>query len=189
MTKWENMKQFLADYLQTGQQYKAGTVYQVYTEAYGAEVSRKDFEMFLRSEVMRDDGILRRAAHGIYELRMVPEDRGVLFTRGKAISDISDITDDVLYSRYKTDPKNENLYAILDDALHLTERFRVVLEGVEKLPDLLPVERKELSAIRVSTLRSMDNAVSGITAAMAWFEDHLEEYAIQQAEENDLRLM
>lgn len=189
MSKWKSMKQFLADYLQSGRQYKAGSIYQAYIDECGAEISRKDFEMFLRSEVMSDNGLLRRAAHGIYEARVDPADRGVLFTRGKAVSDISDIAEDILYSQYKIDPQKENLYTVLDDALNLTARFHGVLERVEQMPDLLPAERKELSVIRVSTLRSMDNAISGVTAAMAWFEDHLEEYATQQTEENDLRLV
>ena len=171
--------------MQTEQQYKAGAIYQAYTEEHGTEVSRKDFEMFLRSEVMNDDGMLKRVSHGVYEIRADPGDRGVLFTRGKVTDDISDPTDDILYSQYRIDPAKENL----DDALRLTARIRAVLEQAEDTPYLWATERKTLSAIRTSTLKSMDSAVSGLTAAMAWCEDHLDEAPAEQAQDAGINLM
>lgn len=189
MSKWQKMKQFLAGYLQTEQQYKAGAIYQAYSEEHGTEVSRKDFEMFLRSEVMNDDGMLKRVSHGVYEIRADPGDRGVLFTRGKVTADVSDPTDDILYSQYRIDPAKENLDDILDDALRLTARIRAALEQAEDTPYLWATERKALSAIRTSTLKSMDSAVSGLTAAMAWCEDHLDEAPAEQAQYAGINLM
>lgn len=189
MSKWDKMKQFLAGYLQAEQQYKAGAIYQAYAEEHGTEISRKDFEMFLRSEVMSDNGMLKRASHGVYEIRTDPADRGVLFTRGKTAAEVSDPTDDILYSQYRIDPAKENLDDILDDALRLTARIRAVLEHAEETPYLWATERKVLSTIRASTLNSMDSAVSGLTAAMAWCEDHLDEAPAEQSQNTGMKLM
>lgn len=175
MSQWGPMKQFLAEYLQMEQQYKAGALYQAFEDQYGAVTTRKDFEMFLRYEVLKDDGCLKRTAHGIYELRTDPHDRGVLFKRDKSPVASMDPMDDILYRQYRIDPTKESFDDILDDALRLTARVRALLAYTEETPSLWLTERKELDAIRKTTLKSMDDAVSGLTAAMAWCEDHLEE--------------
>ena len=183
MTKWQNMQRFLTGFLETGRKYKAGAVYDAFTEEYGEVISRKDFEMFLRSEVMKSDGLLKRVSHGVYEIRQNPDDRGIMFARGKKPAEAPDFSEDALYSQYRIDPAKENLDNILDDALRLTARIRAVLEYAEDTPGLWATERKELVAIRNSTLKSMDSAVTGLTSALAWCEDHLDEdYAVQPDE-------
>ena len=97
MTKWQNMQRFLTGFLETGRKYKAGAVYDAFTEEYGEVISRKDFEMFLRSEVMKSDGLLKRVSHGIYEIRQNPDDRGIMFARGKKPAETPDFSEDALY--------------------------------------------------------------------------------------------
>ena len=189
MTKWQNMQRFLTGFLETGRKYKAGAVYDAFTEEYGEVISRKDFEMFLRSEVMKSDGLLKRVSHGIYEIRQNPDDRGIMFARGKKPAETPDFSEDALYGQYRIDPAKENLDNILDDALRLTARIRAVLEYAEDTPGLWATERKELVAIRNSTLKSMDSAVTGLTSALAWCEDHLEDEAPEPEQDTGMQLM
>ena len=87
-SKWNNLRNFIDGYLQEGTSYRAGSIYEAYlNEGGSATVTRKDFEMFLRDQVMKDDGMLKRVSHGVYEIRTDPNDRGVLFTRGSAKAD------------------------------------------------------------------------------------------------------
>lgn len=82
-SKWQTLRRFLEGYLQEDATYRAGAIYEAYlNEGGSAEITRKDFEMFLRDQVMKDEGMLKRTSHGVYEIRTDPNDRGVLFTRG-----------------------------------------------------------------------------------------------------------
>ena len=82
-SKWQTLRRFLEGYMQKDTTYRAGAIYEAYlNEGGSAEISRKDFEMFLRDQVMKDDGMLKRTSHGIYEIRTDQSDRGVFFTRG-----------------------------------------------------------------------------------------------------------
>ena len=65
-SKWNNLRNFIDGYLQEGTSYRAGSIYEAYlNEGGSATVTRKDFEMFLRDQVMKDDGMLKRVSHGV----------------------------------------------------------------------------------------------------------------------------
>ena len=81
-SKWQTLRKFLDDYLQENTQYRAGVIYQAYIDKNeSANISRKDFEMFLRDQVMKNDGLLKRLSHGVYEIRTDPNDKGMMFSR------------------------------------------------------------------------------------------------------------
>ena len=66
-SKWQTLRYFLEGYMQEDTTYRAGAIYEAYlNEGGSAEITRKDFEMFLRDQVMKDDGMLKRTSHGIY---------------------------------------------------------------------------------------------------------------------------
>lgn len=72
-SKWQTLRHFLEGYLQENTSYRAGAIDEAYlNEGGSAEISRKDFEMFLRDQVMKDEGMLKRVSHGIYEIRTDP---------------------------------------------------------------------------------------------------------------------
>ena len=80
--KWQILREFLSGYIQENTQYRAGTIYEDYlNEGGSSKITRKDFEMFLRDQVMKDDGLLKRVSHGVYAIRNNPDDRGVFFPR------------------------------------------------------------------------------------------------------------
>ena len=72
-SKRQSMRDFLENYLQRDVTYRAGSIYEAYlNEGSSAEITRKDFEMFLRDQVIKDDGLLKRVSHGVYEIRTNP---------------------------------------------------------------------------------------------------------------------
>ena len=157
--KWQTLRHFLEGYLQENTSYRAGAIYEAYlNDGDSAEISRKDFEMFLRDQVMRDDGLLKRTSHGVYEIRTDPADRGVLFTRGSQSSEQPSI----------------DLAEILDDSVELTAKIKAVFDSLNKLDGIPFPAQMELSRLKASLLHSMDEAVTGITATMSWCEDNMD---------------
>lgn len=158
-SKWQSLRNFLAGYLQENTSYRAGAIYEAYLNDGGsAEISRKDFEMFLRDQVMKDDGMLKRTSHGVYEIRTDPADRGVLFTRGSQNSEQPSI----------------DLAEILDDSVELTAKIKAVFDSLNKIDGIPFPAQMELSRLKASLLHSMDAAVTGITATMSWCEDNMD---------------
>ena len=158
-SKWQTLRYFLEGYLQRDTAYRAGAIYEAYLDEGGsAEITRKDFEMFLRDQVMKDNGLLKRVSHGVYEIRTDPQDRGVLFTRRSQSEEEMDIS----------------LAGILDDSMELTARIKTVFDDLNRLDNISFPAQMELSRLKASLLRSMDHAVTGITATMAWCEDNME---------------
>ena len=48
-SKWQTLRHFIDGYLQENTNYRAGAIYEAYlNEGGSAEITRKDFEMFLR---------------------------------------------------------------------------------------------------------------------------------------------
>ena len=160
-SKWQSLRNFLEVYLQENTSYRAGAIYEAYlNEGGSAGVSRKDFEMFLRDQVLKDDGLLKRVSHGTYEIRTDPNDRGILFTRGNKST--------------ATEKTEISLDEILDDSVELTARIRTVFDHLNRLDGIPFPAQMELSRLKASLLHSMDNAVTGITATMSWCEDNMD---------------
>ena len=166
-SKWQTLRHFLEGYLQENTTYRAGAIYEAYlNEGGSAEITRKDFEMFLRDQVMKDDGLLKRTSHGVYEIRTDPSDRGVLFTRGTQSSEKPDI----------------NLAEILDDSVELTAKIKAVFDNLNKLDGVPFPAQMELGRLKASLLHSMDTAVTGITATMAWCDDNMDMDTAEETE-------
>ena len=166
-SKWQTLRHFLEGYLQENTSYRAGAIYEAYLNDGGsAEISRKDFEMFLRDQVMKDDGMLKRTSHGVYEIRTDPADRGVLFTRGSQSSEQPSI----------------DLAEILDDSVELTAKIKAVFDSLNKLDGIPFPAQMELSRLKVSLLHNMDSAVTGITATMSWCEDNMDMDTTEETE-------
>lgn len=166
-SKWQTLRHFLEGYLQENTTYRAGAIYEAYLNDGGsAEISRKDFEMFLRDQVMKDDGLLKRTSHGVYEIRTDPADRGVLFTRGSQSFEQPSI----------------DLAEILDDSVELTAKIKAVFDSLNKLDGIPFPAQIELSRLKASLLHSMDAAVTGITATMSWCEDNMDMDTTEETE-------
>lgn len=166
-SKWQTLRHFLEGYLQENTTYRAGAIYEAYlNDGDSAEISRKDFEMFLRDQVMKDDGLLKRTSHGVYEMRTDPADRGVLFTRGSQNFEQPSI----------------DLAEILDDSVELTAKIKAVFDSLNKLDGIPFPAQMELSRLKASLLHSMDAAVTGITATMSWCEDNMDMDTTEETE-------
>ena len=175
------MQAFLSDYMQSDRQYRAGAIYQAFLEEHDSEISRKDFEMFLRYQVMKDDGLLKRVSHGIYEIRTDPDDRGVLFTRGSP-REIFDAADAAMLAPYRTDAVS--LDEILDDSLALTAKLQATLNQLYQQVDSSPAAQYELRNLKTNLLKTLDQTITGVTALMAWCDDNMDE-GIQTDEDLD----
>ena len=185
---WDSFHDFIKRYMQKGMQYRAGAIFQAYVAehcTYGGREDirfRKSFEMFLRSQTLEEDGYLKRSAHGVYEIRTDPNDRGVSFPRTNSNKQkISTMTDLLLL--YRTPKKKENsLEEILEDCLDLAANIKAVFNQL-KMQDEMPNEcRIELAKIENRLLESMDHAVTGVSAAMAWCEDYMDEEIQRETE-------
>ena len=166
-SKWQTLRHFLEGYLQENTSYRAGAIYEAYLNDGGsAEITRKDFEMFLRDQVMKDDGMLKRISHGVYEIRTDPNDRGVLFTRGSQ----------------STEQPSIDLAEILDDSVDLTAKIKAVFDSLNKFDGIPFPAQMELSRLKASRLYSMDAAVTGITATMSWCEDNMDMDTTEETE-------
>ena len=177
----DSFQDFIKRYMQKGMQYRAGDIFRAYLAEYRIfdvrenVKNRKAFEMFLRSQTLKEDGYLKRAAHGVYEIRTDPNDRGISFPRTNSNKQkISTMTDLLLL--YRSPKKKENsLEEILEDCLDLTANIKAVFKQL-KMQDEMPNEcRIELAKIENRLLESMDHAVTGVSAAMAWCEDYMDE--------------
>lgn len=159
-TKWQVLRKFLDEYLKEDTSYRAGEIYQAYFEKDGSmDISRKDFEMFLRDQVMKEHGLLKRVSHGVYEMRTDPNDRGVFFSRGE---------------KAEAQTREISLDEILDDSIELTSKISAVLKYLKEQDDVSFSAKMELKRISAYLIQSMDTAITGITSAMAWCEDNLD---------------
>ena len=122
--------------------------------------------MFLRDQVMKDDGLLKRTSHGVYEMRTDPADRGVLFTRGSQNFEQPSI----------------DLAEILDDSVELTAKIKAVFDSLNKLDGIPFPAQMELSRLKASLLHNMDAAITGITATMSWCEDNMDMDTTEETE-------
>lgn len=146
-----------------GQPHPTSELYASYLEKSGEQVPRKYFLMFLRDQVLRKGGILKRTNFGVYQLRNDPLDRGITFERGEQAGPDASIAE-------QTECDTSFLETALEELDALMEELSAALQDMEQ-PELSEKARQELHAIRDSMLEHLDHAVSGITAAMAWQED------------------
>lgn len=119
--------------------------------------------MFLRDQVMKDDGLLKRVAHGVYEIRTDPTDRGVLFTRSKSVAEDNEIS----------------LDEILDDSVELSSKIKTALEYLDKQDDIPFPAQMEMRRLKAMLTQSMDTTITGVTAVMAWCEDRSQRKSTQ----------
>lgn len=159
-SKWQVLRKFLDENLKENTSYRAGEIYQAYLEKDGSmNISRKDFEMFLRDQVMKEHGLLKRVSHGVYEMRKDPNDRGVFFSREE---------------KAEAQTREISLDEILDDSVELTSKISAVLKYLKEQDDVPFSAKMELKRISAYLIQSMDTAITGITSAMAWCEDNLD---------------
>lgn len=164
-SKWQQLRCFLERYLLENTNYRAGYIYEAYLneESFGT-LSRKDFEMFLRDQVLKDDGMLKRVSHGVYTIRTDPNDRGVVFTRPKQETD------------------QISLDEILDDTAELKSKIDSVFQRLNGIRDIDFPAQMELKRIKAMLTNSMDAALTNISATMAWCEDNVPEPAQDEPE-------
>ena len=156
-SKWQTLRKFLDDYLQENTQYRAGVIYQAYIDKNeSANISRKDFEMFLRDQVMKNDGLLKRVSHGVYEIRTDPNDKGMMFSRSA-----------------NAETRTITLDEILDDSVELASKINTVLKCLNNQSDISFSAQMELKRLNACLTQSMDTAITGITSVMAWCEDNM----------------
>lgn len=181
---FERMRQFLQEYLKENEPFEVSTAYYLFQKRgfadddLGKSISQKDFAMYLRTEVIRKDGLLKRAAHGVYEKRLDAEDRGVSFPRrsqdlGGAIEQAELYLD--------TPPAtltDVQIDAICEDATLLTARLRVMIRTLQQLCNVYPEHAKELASYSAGMLKDMDRVTTGISAVMAWCDDHTNEILV-----------
>lgn len=157
----ENME-LLAELVLDGQPHRTGELYAAFLEKSGENIPRKDFLMFLRAQVVSDNGILKRTKFGVYQKRTDPKDRGVVQDRKHT---------PVPGGGFAAGEGTAAMEEMLDTACGLMEQLTAVLQAMGQQRDLSARGRSELNAIRDSTLCSLDDSISGITAIMAWQED------------------
>ena len=133
------MRQFLKSYLKEGMQFKASTAYMEFcasgqaADDMGRPITQKDFAMYLRTEVLKKDGLLKRTSHGVYEKRMEPDDQGITFPRknhigGDYLDDVDTYLDSIPVSQ-----KDANLDKLCEDATVLAARIRYAMQSLQKL--------------------------------------------------------
>ena len=181
---FDTMRQFLRDYLKDGEPFKASIAYAEFWKSgkavddLGRTISQKDFAMFLRTEVLKKDGLLKRTAHGIYEKRIDPEDHGVTFARKKPESVISFDADDTYLDGIQVSPADARLDKLCEDAVTLTARIRFAMQSLQKISEVYPEFALELASYRAGLMKDMDRVATSLSAVMAWCDDHTNEILV-----------
>ena len=176
---YEKLTAFIEEYLQQHQLYKAGTLYEAYTKMHPDDgVRQKDFAMFLRYQVEKEDGLLKRTAHGIYEKRIIPQDRGITFPRkDRDIATNQNL--DILYlDRIHVSPQDADLNKLYDDAINLMARMRYAVQGIQAYAHPCPEFQLELESYLAGMMKNMDRVATDISGVMAWCDDHMDEIAL-----------
>lgn len=171
LTVMDKIKEFLEKHVQEDKQYKAATLYEAFTEENGKGIiSQKDFAMYLRLQVIRDDGILKRSSHGVYEMRTNPMDKGLSFPRQKSALDELTLENDPLLDNIYIKDGEVDLNKVFDDLRVLTVQFKKALDDIEK-----QVHTHEghttVRHLRKSMMKELDELLTGATALMAFQED------------------
>lgn len=184
---YEKLTAFIEEYLQQHQLYKAGTLYEAYTHMHPDDgVRQKDFAMFLRYHVEKEDGLLKRTAHGIYEKRIIPQDRGITFPRkDRDIATNQNL--DILYlDRIHVSPQDADLNKLYDDAINLMARMRYAVQGIQSYAHPCPEFQLELESYLAGMMKNMDRVATDISGVMAWCDDHFDEIALARDMEDSI---
>lgn len=179
---------FIEGYLQENRSYKAGTIYAAYRESNpDSTIAQKDFAMFLRSQVEKQDGLLKRTAHGIYEMRSAPTDQGIRFPR-KGRFDQAGQNLDVLYmDSIYVSSEDAALDKIYDDSIKLMARMRFAIKSLQGYANPCPELQMELESYLAGMMKSMDKVATDVSSVMAWCEDHWDEIALaRDVQDTDL---
>ncbi len=187
-TNSELMRSVLTDRIADGNPHKAGDLYKHFVEQTdgtgmnGQPISRKDFEMFLRSQVLKEDGCIKRVAFGVYQKRNGPEDRGELYARKRKpkVEAIESFESVLTAEEIMQAHEPRDLESLMTDAYMLGARLEYAIRSLTESGD--EQTASELQSIKDSTMLQVDRVITGISAAMAWREDHMD----MQNEQNEL---
>lgn len=185
---YERLGQFLQAYLQESRCYKAGTIYEAYLVSNpNDKVTQKDFAMFLRYQVEKDDGMLKRTAHGIYEKRNNPNDRGITFPR-KGRFDQAGQNLDILYmDSIYVSSEDAALDKIYDDTIKLMARMRFAVKSIQAYANPCPEMQMELESYLAGMMKNMDRVATDVSGMMAWCDDHWDQIALaRDVQDTDL---
>lgn len=185
---YEKLTAFLERYLQENRSYKAGTIYGAYQDSNPEDkITQKDFAMFLRSQVEKRDGLLKRTAHGIYEMRSDPSDQGVKFPR-KGRFDQAGQNLDILYmDSIYVSSEDAALDKIYDDSIKLMARMRFAIKSLQGYANPCPDLQIALESYLAGMMKSMDKVATDVSGVMAWCEDHWDEIALaRDTQDTDL---
>ena len=183
---FDKMRQFLKSYLKEGLQFKASTAYMEFcasgqaADDMGRPITQKDFAMYLRTEVLKKDGLLKRTAHGVYEKRMDPDDQGITFPRKNHIGGNSLDDEDPYLDSIPVSQKDANLDKLCEDATVLAARIRFAMQSLQKLGEVYPEHVLELASYRAGLMKNMDSVATGLSAMLAWCEDHSNEILVTE---------
>ncbi|MBR4060761.1 MAG: hypothetical protein IKK03_13095 [Lachnospiraceae bacterium] len=177
---WDSFQDFIKEYMQKGTQYRAGAIFQAYLEEHcihdcREDKFRKSFEMFLRSQTLEEDGFLKRSAHGVYEIRTDPNDRGVSFPRTVSSKQKVSTMTDILSLYRRPRKKDYSLEEILENCLDLAANIKTVFHQLGNQDEMPNECHIELAKIEERLLESVDRAITELSVAMAWSEDYTEE--------------
>lgn len=185
---YEKLTAFIEGYLQENRSYKAGTLYGAYIDSNPEdEITQKDFAMFLRSQVEKEDGLLKRTAHGIYEMRTDPTDQGIRFPR-KGRFDQAGQNLDILYmDSIYVSSEDAALDKIYDDSIKLMARMRFAIKSLQGYANPCPELQMELESYLAGMMKSMDKVATDVSAVMAWCDDHWDQIALaRDVQDTDL---
>lgn len=185
---YERLGQFLQSYLQENRCYKAGTLYEAYLESNPDDrVTQKDFAMFLRYQVEKNSGMLKRTAHGIYEMRSDPADRGITFPR-KGRFDQAGQNLDILYmDSIYVGSEDAALDKIYDDTIKLMARMRFAVKSLQGYANPCPELQMELESYLAGMMKNMSRVADDVSGMMAWCEDHWDQIALaRDVQDTDL---
>ena len=179
-TNQDFVREVTKSLIQDGKPHRAGDLYERFVEQTGGigvngkPISRREYETRIRALVMQEDGFIKRTAFGIYQMRSSAGDRGLIVCnkpRQNAAAfakDDPEILDDVVPQALDEHPTLEE---ILTDACKMTSKLKTVFEQMARSREVSLEQKRELVSIRKATLSQVHQAITGITAAMAWVED------------------
>lgn len=173
---YEMLNDFIEKHMQVNQRYNVRDIYKTYKEAHPEDaIGQKDFAMFLRYNVEKENGLLKRTAHGIYEKRINPQEYSVKFPRKKPDNNINQILDDPYMEGIVINPQDTGLDKLYDDAMTLMARMRYAVKNIYEYAKPCPEYQPELESLLVGTMKNMDRVATDISAVMAWCDDHMDE--------------
>ena len=185
---YDRLGQFLQSYLQENRSYKAGTLYAAYVETHPEDkVTQKDFAMFLRYQVEKDDGMLKRTAHGIYEMRNDPSDRGITFPRKGRFDQAGQNIDIPYMDSIYVSSEDAALDKIYDDTINLMARMRFAVKSLQGYANPCPELQMELESYLAGMLKNMSRVADDVSGMMAWCEDHWDQITLaRDVQDTDL---